>query len=253
MAANNLMVIGEKESFFIKVLIRKLKEAGQNAFYCPADVDEIYKRWEDASLISYYMDVREKISPEIIRFLVDKMIDHGHRLLLIGDKEDLPYVTEKIPRDMVYKIFERPLDNDAFVATVKEVFGKIEQGDFKKSILIIDDDPQYAALVRDWLKGTYRVSMAASGLQGLKWLGKNTVDLILLDFEMPVTSGPRVLEMLRSEPDTRSIPVIFLTGRGDKESVMEVVSLKPEGYLLKTITREKLMIEIQEFFAKRSI
>ena len=253
MAENNLMVIGEKESFFIKVLIRKLKEAGQNAFYCPADVDEINKHWEEAALLSYYMEAGERIADEVTRFLVDKITDHGHQLLLIGEAVDLPNALNKIPDDMIYKTFNRPLDNDEFVATVKEVFGKIEKGDFKKSILIIDDDPQYAALVRDWLKATYRVSMAASGLQGIKWLGKNAVDLILLDFEMPVTSGPRVLEMLRSEPETKSIPVIFLTGRGDKESVMEVVSLKPEGYLLKTITREKLIREVDDFFSKRSI
>ena len=66
MAENNLMVIGEKESFFIKVLIRKLKEAGQNAFFCPAQVDEINKHWEEASLISYYMEAGEKISGVII-------------------------------------------------------------------------------------------------------------------------------------------------------------------------------------------
>ena len=65
-------------------------------------------------------------------------------------------------------------------------------------------------VVRDWLKGTYKVSMANSGLQAIKWLGKNKADLILLDYEMPVTSGPEVLKMLRSDEDTKHIPVFFL-------------------------------------------
>ena len=54
--------------------------------------------------------------------------------------------------------------------------------------------------------------------------------------------------MLRSDEDTKNIPVIFLTGKGDKESVMQVVALKPEGYLLKTIGREELLGNIRNFF-----
>ena len=92
--------------------------------------------------------------------------------------------------------------------------------------------------------------MVNSGLQALKWLGKNKVDLILLDHEMPVTTGPQVLEMLRSDPETKDIPVIFLTGKGDKESVMKVVALKPEGYFLKTIQKDELIENLQDFFIR---
>jgi CheY-like chemotaxis protein len=95
------------------------------------------------------------------------------------------------------------------------------------------------------------VAVVSSGLQALKWLGKNKADLILLDYEMPVTSGPQVLEMLRSDHDTRDIPVMFLTGRGDKESVMQVLKLKPEGYLLKNIERHELLEKIGSFFIKQ--
>ncbi len=108
-------------------------------------------------------------------------------------------------------------------------------------------------MVREWLKDTYKVTMANSGLQAIKWLGKNKVDLILLDHEMPVTSGPQVLEMLRSEPETRSIPVMFLTGKGDKQSVMEVVALRPEGYFLKGIQKHELLDKLQEYFALHKV
>ncbi len=90
--------------------------------------------------------------------------------------------------------------------------------------------------------------MVNSGLQAIKWLAKNKVDLILLDYDMPVTTGPQVLEMLRSDPETASIPVMFLTGKGDKESVMAVVALKPEGYFLKNIKKPELLEKLQEFF-----
>jgi CheY-like chemotaxis protein len=103
-------------------------------------------------------------------------------------------------------------------------------------------------MIREWLKGTYKVTMANSGLQAIKWLGKNKVDLILLDYEMPVTSGPQVLEMLRSEPETKSIPVMFLTGKGDKNSVMAVLALSPEGYFLKGIEKDELLEKLNDYF-----
>ena len=54
--------------------------------------------------------------------------------------------------------------------------------------------------------------------------------------------------MLRSDEETRNIPVMFLTGKSDKESVMKVVALKPEGYFLKTIQKEELLENLKEFF-----
>ena len=50
------------------------------------------------------------------------------------------------------------------------------------------------------------------------YIADNKPDLILLDYEMPVTSGPQVLEMIRSETKTDTIPVIFLTGKGDRKA-----------------------------------
>jgi CheY-like chemotaxis protein len=176
------------------------------------------------------------------------MSEDGKKLILAGDKLDVQDALENVSGDIVYRTFFRPVDNEAFVGAITELFKKIESGDFKKSILVVDDDPGYLTLVREWLKDTYKVAMVNSGLQALKWLGKNKADLILLDHEMPVTTGPQVLEMLRSDEDTKNIPVIFLTGKGDKESVMAVVALRPEGYFLKTIEKEELLEKLREFF-----
>ena len=56
--------------------------------------------------------------------------------------------------------------------------------------------------------------------------------------------------MIRSDNDFASVPVIFLTSKNDRESVMEVMSLKPEGYLLKTMEPEKIVAEVDGFFEK---
>lgn len=247
----SMAVIGEKESFLIRALIGKLNDNGIKAVYVASDVDAINAVWDECMVLAYYMEAGENISSEVLRFITDKVVDDEKQFILIGDETDTKTVSAKVTDGVIYQIFNRPLNNEVFVKTISDLMRKLELGEFKKRILIVDDDPNYISLVRGWLKDTYKVSMVASGLQAIKWLGKNTVDLILLDFEMPVTSGPQVLEMLRSEDETKSIPVIFLTGKGDKESVMEVVALKPEGYFLKTIKKEELMSNLNEFFAKR--
>ena len=87
----------------------------------------------------------------------------------------------------------------------------------------------------------------------MMYVAEHHPDLILLDYEMPVTSGPQVLEMLRSETATGTIPVFFLTGKDDRESVKKVLSLHPEGYLLKKSPRDKIRQAIQSFFAKQHV
>jgi CheY-like chemotaxis protein len=248
MAVNKAIVIGQKESFFIKVLIKKMQDGMIQTKYVQNTVDDINNNINDADIAVYYMDSGEVIEAGILRFISDTLHDKEKKLILIGYPADTNFLIDDISGDILYYVFPRPLDNDKFMTVISEFFKRSSMDEFKKSILVCDDDPNYLGLVREWLKDTYKVSVVTSGLQAIKWLGKNKVDLILLDHEMPVTSGPQVLEMLRSDSETCNIPVIFLTGKGDKESVMAVVALRPDGYLLKGIQKEELLEKIQEFF-----
>ena len=251
MGENLVMVIGEKETFLIRVLVKKLNDSGFRAEFVPENVNSINAKWQETALVTYYNDTTRGFKEDVVQFLSDKMMDDGKKMIAISEKEYLQEIIDRIPHDSVYKTFPRPLDNEVFMCTIKELSDKIASDEFKKTILIVDDDPTYLGLVREWLKSKYKVAMATSGLQAIKWLGKNKADLILLDYEMPVTTGPQVLEMLRSEEETKKIPVIFLTGKGDKQSVMAVVALKPEGYFLKNIERKELLDNLDEFFMKQ--
>ena len=248
MAGNSMIVIGEKESFIVRVLVQKAQAAGCATSFVRWKVDDINKNIDNVSLITLYLDENSLPQEDAIHFLIDVMEEKSLEMILIGEQRDIEHIQGMVPGELIYQTFSRPVDNAEYVRSITEYFTKMATGEFKKSILVVDDDPQYLTLVREWLKEKYKVSMANSGMQAIKWLGKNKVDLILLDHEMPVTSGPQVLEMLRSEEETRSIPVMFLTGKGDKDSVMSVVALKPEGYFLKNIGRQELLEKLQEFF-----
>ena len=248
MEIKEVLFAGNKQSFIVRVLIKKVQEAGFACEFVTSTVDEIGRSWKHHQLLVLFLeDARPK--EDLMHYLVDSMVENGNMMILIGEQPDIDYVSDHMAQHgLIYSTFGRPVDNEKFIKTIKEYFEKEDAGELKKSILIVDDDPQYLSLVRMWLKDTYKVTMANSGLQAIKFLGKNKVDLILLDHEMPVTSGPQVLEMLRSDEETKSIPVMFLTGKSDKESVMAVVALRPEGYFLKSIQKDELLEKLQEFF-----
>lgn len=248
MDKKHVLLIAAKETFLVRVLVNKTKEAGIDCVFAPWTINGINSAWEGTGIVTVFMDEGNLPDENVLHFLKDKMLDEENYIITIGEKNDLQYFTDNMPNDLIYQSFNRPVDNAKYIETVTELFRKMDSGEFKKTILVVDDDPNYLGLVREWLKGSYKVAVVNSGLQAIKWLGKNKADLILLDHEMPVTTGPQVLEMLRSDEETKNIPVMFLTGKGDKESVMAVLSLKPEGYFLKTIERKELIEKLDEYF-----
>lgn len=126
-----------------------------------------------------------------------------------------------------------------------------EWEDKKKRILIVDDSDFMRKRLIQLLDGDYSVFESNSSLSAIQSIVVNKPDLILLDYEMPVCDGRQTLEMIRSEQATANIPVIFLTGKGDRESVSKVMELKPERYLLKTMSEGEIKKAIDNFFAKR--
>lgn len=130
---------------------------------------------------------------------------------------------------------------------------KAEQEERKHKILVVDDSEFMITRMTKLLSEDYDVIEADSSISAIKKIAVNRPDLVLLDYEMPVCDGRQALEMIRSDKDIADIPVIFLTGRGDRESVKKVMSLKPEGYLLKSMTDEDIKKNIDDFLLiKRS-
>lgn len=121
----------------------------------------------------------------------------------------------------------------------------------KKQILIVDDSDFMRSNMIRLLKNDYDMLESNSSIAAIKSITVNRPDLILLDYEMPVCDGRQTLEMIRSDEDIADIPVVFLTGRGDAESVKKVMALKPRGYLLKTMPEADIKKFIDGIFAKK--
>ena len=154
MKKNRVFIIGEKESFIIRVLLQKLNAAGMEADFVKAGVNTINASLEgnEKAQLVYFVETDETIPRDVRNYLIDKLKDEDRQFILIGDANDNKKIIDNMPGDLIYKAFDRPVNNDAFVKTVSDLFGKIEAGEFRKSILIVDDDPSYMGLVREWLK-----------------------------------------------------------------------------------------------------
>ena len=123
----------------------------------------------------------------------------------------------------------------------------------KPVILAVDDDPVIVNSVLSILKNDYSVKPFTSGQTALKYLENHTVDLILLDYQMPGLTGSQVLEKLQDDERTKAIPIIFLTGSIDDNSEVEVLEKGAMDYILKPIkprvllTRIHLQLELQGY------
>ena len=124
-----------------------------------------------------------------------------------------------------------------------------------KKILIIDDEEDLTFFVKANLElsGEYEVVIATRGKEGVKVAGRYRPDIILLDIMMPQMSGFEVLEHLKKNSATLSIPVIMLSAKGDNDSKLMASSLYNEEYIVKPVKIEDLKNRIEEVLLRRNI
>ena len=197
-----------------------------------------------------YLQGEDNLMIDVLGYIKDLVEDRGIRFFAIGTQEELDEVIGK-KADYVAQTYTRPVDLPALIKTIQKEGEAVDKLKEFKSILIVDDDATALRSMKSLLSTKYKILVANSGMNAITILAKNKVDLILLDFEMPIVNGPKVLEMIRSDPNTANIPVMFLTAKGDKRSIMEVLRFKPEKYLLKTMLPKDILDSIDEFFKTR--
>ncbi|SCX75474.1 Response regulator receiver domain-containing protein [Pseudobutyrivibrio sp. AR14] len=244
-----IVLVGDPKSFMVGSIVKELRDREFEVLQASGNVDEIENLENKPSVYLVYID-EMAVMRDLFIYLKDHSIEEDISLSVVGSKNDLEQVKEIMPNFRLAETFMRPIN----VKDMAEKMGWIVEAEDerlqKKKILLVDDDGTMLRTLKSWLETHYQVFMVNSGMAAITFLAKNEIDLILLDYEMPITTGPQVLEMLRSEENTAKIPVMFLTNKGDKESVMNVLGLKPEKYLLKTMSKSALLGQIDEFFEK---
>ncbi len=125
-------------------------------------------------------------------------------------------------------------------------------GQIKKTIVAVDDEEPLLKILTTFLEGKgYRVLTATDGKKGLSLIKEEKPDLVILDVVMPRMDGFRVLDKLKKDDKTMTIPVIMLTTRSSGEDIDRGISHLAEEYVPKPFDLEELNRSIEQTLQAR--
>ena len=119
--------------------------------------------------------------------------------------------------------------------------------DTKKLIILVDDNPANLRIGKNVLSEKYAVATAPSAAKLFNLLENNYPLLILLDIDMPGLSGYDALKALKLKPETKNIPVIFLTGMTDTQDEEKGRALGAVDYITKPFDPQALIACIDKY------
>ncbi len=123
---------------------------------------------------------------------------------------------------------------------------EIAPGPARKTLLLVDDDPNLVLLVQDYLelKG-YRVLTASQGREGLQVLEQETPDLIICDVMMPEMDGYHFVRHVRENTRIGWLPVLFLSAKGQTEDRVIGLNTGADVYMVKPFEPAELIAQIE--------
>jgi len=117
---------------------------------------------------------------------------------------------------------------------------------FKPSVLIVEDEPNQAELIRYNLESEgYRVAIACDGEDGLIQAMETIPDIILLDWMIPKVSGIEVCRQLRKIKSTNEIPIILLTARSEESDKVRGLDIGADDYITKPYSIKELLARVR--------
>jgi len=115
----------------------------------------------------------------------------------------------------------------------------------KKLIILVDDNLANLKIGNNLLEEKYTVATAPSAAKMFNLLKNNTPAIILLDIDMPEMNGYEAIKLLKTTPETKNIPVIFLTAKNESEDELEGLSLGAIDYITKPFNPALLLKRIE--------
>ncbi len=116
----------------------------------------------------------------------------------------------------------------------------------KPNILIVEDEAPLVTLLRYNLeKEGYQVAEAGDGDEAIMLINERKPDLVLLDWMLPVLSGIEVCRQIKRKPETRDLPVIMLTARGEESDKVRGLNTGADDYITKPFSVPELLARIR--------
>lgn len=118
-------------------------------------------------------------------------------------------------------------------------------------ILLIEDEPEMVSAVRRVLQVTgYKVLWAFNGPDGIAIAKRESIDLIILDVNMPKMSGYEVMKIIQENNKTKHVPVVLFSGSVQESEIQKGLSLGAIGYIRKPFNPDTLLEEVSKYLQK---
>ncbi len=123
----------------------------------------------------------------------------------------------------------------------------------RMKIMVVDDNTVNLATVEQELSDRYDIIPMLTGRRAIKYLYRETCDMILLDVQMPIMDGIETLREIRTQENGVDVPVIFLTAKRDAQTVLEGSKLGIVDFITKPFDADDLKMRIDNVFKKLGV
>ena len=193
----NILVIGNSNEFLVRSVINDLAWRDFTVSECGPSYTEVSRADPAVRLyviiISNYAEVQE-----LLIYLKEVSYDKKLYICVICNHDDSAEITKVLTNEELAALYIRPVNIKEVGLAMEGIYEKSCTERRRKAILIIDDDPTFLRKTQQLLKDSYKIYMANSAASALMILSKHTVDLILLDYDMP-------MEILRTENEAAQL------------------------------------------------
>ncbi len=243
-----VLFIGDEQGVVGRGITKALENEGFLVIHVKDIPEVILNHRAESDLLVYYPSGDDDHIKVISTLLTEMCQDDDKTLCLAGDPLDIETASDIHGSENITAVYPRPINLDKMAVEMSGYYDMHAGNDRMKTVFVIDDDPDFLRIMENWLSETYNVDCSHSGAGALAYLDRKRPDLILLDYEMPGMNGEQVMHRIRSNPSNDRVPIIFLTGRNDKEGVLRILEQRPDGYLLKSMPHEELLDALERFF-----
>ena len=129
---------------------------------------------------------------------------------------------------------------------------EVDEAD-KPLMLIVEDNNELRAFIKQIFQDTYRFLEADNGEDGLTMTLSNLPDIIITDIMMPIKSGLQMLQELRDDERTSHIPTIVLTAKTDMDSILTGIHTGADDYITKPFSINYLQAKVENILTRRKM
>ena len=122
-----------------------------------------------------------------------------------------------------------------------------------KTILIVDDELSILKMLSDYLKSKYQIVTAINGQTALKFIKEKKPDLMIVDWMLPDIEGPEIVTRVRNFSDSKDIPILMLTAKGEESDKIKGFNSGVDDFLVKPFLLSELDARINSLIRRSGI